>query len=233
VLCRSKTFHDQESQLPYQLPIVFITSVCTIIISIIINMASPASKARSGFGGSGGGDVESGDGGEQFVDAHIVDNGDGAAKTVKKPIIAAPFDCGDAVVIPETGRHPPPPSYYVNDPNVRVIPGAAATPPEPSLSGLAVASLGLGCVAAGIMLMSLLFGVGPWIDILSPLLAIIFGSVALCQIKKSRRQQLEGEVVRQWRGQWQAITGIVLGSIVLSLQIAFLVFVAIVYTSQS
>jgi hypothetical protein len=232
VLRRNIAFHDQESTRSFLLPIVFITSVlCAIIISII--MASPASKAGGGFGG-GGRDVESGNGGsEQFVDAHIVDYGDGAAPTVNKPIIAAPFDCGDAVVIHETERHPPPPSYYVNDPNVRVIPGATATPPEPSLSGLAVASLVLGCVGAGIMVMAL-FRVGLFIDFgLSPLLAIIFGSVALCRIKKSRRQQLEGEVVRQWRGQWQAITGIVLGSIVLSLQIAFLVFVAIVYSSQS
>jgi hypothetical protein len=192
-------------------------------------MASPASKTGSGFGG--GGDVELGGGGEQFVTAHVVHHGDGS-QTVKRQIIA-PFADGDAVVIHETERHPPPPSYYVNDPNVRVIPGATATPPEPSLSGLAVASLVLGCVGAGIMVMAL-FRVGLFIDFgLSPLLAIIFGSVALCRIKKSRRQQLEGEVVRQWRGQWQAITGIVLGSIVLSLQIAFLVFVAIVYSSQS
>jgi hypothetical protein len=192
-------------------------------------MASPASKAGSGFGGERG-DVESGNGGEQFVTAHVVHHGDGS-QTVNKQIIA-PFAGGDAVVIHETERHPPP-SYYVNDHNARIIPGAA-TPPEPSLSGLAVASLVLGCVAAGILLMALVSPSFFFIDIgLCPLLAIVFGSVALCRIKKSRRQQPEGAVVRQWRGQWQAITGIVLGSIVLSLQIAFLVFVVIIFSEQS
>jgi hypothetical protein len=198
--------------------------VCPIIIIII--MASPASKA----GGSAfGRDVELGGGGEQFVTAHIVHHRDGS-QTVHKQIITPFAGSGDddIVVIHETERHPPPPSYYVNDPHTRVIPGAA-TSTEPSVSSLAVASLVLGCIAVGFLLIGWL--VWPVIFLINlgviPVLAITFGSVAFYQINQSRRRQQAGEVVRQWRGQWQAITGMTLGSVVGAFQIFVLVVVVL------
>jgi hypothetical protein len=194
---------------------------------IIIIMASPASKAGgSGFGGKGG-DVElgGGGGGEQFVTAHIVHHRDGS-QTVNKQIIN-PFTGGvdNSIVIHETEQHPPVPSYYVN---AQVVPGAAAAPqPEPSISCNAVISLVLGCVAFGFLLIGSL--AWPLIFRINlgaiPALAMIFGTVALCQIRKSLRRQRAGEEqVRQWRGQWQAMTGIVLGSVALFLQIPFIVY---------
>jgi hypothetical protein len=189
-------------------------------------MASPASKAGGSGSGGEGGDVELGGGGEQFVTAHIVHDRDGS-QTVNKQIIA-PFAGGDAVVIHETERQPPlVPSYYVN---AQVVPGAAAAAapqPEPSISCNAVISLVLGCIAFGFWLIGLLGS--PLIFRINlgviPALAMIFGTVALCQIRKSLRRQRAGEEgVRQWRGQWQAMTGIVLGSVALFLQIPFIVY---------
>jgi hypothetical protein len=168
-----------------------------------------ASSAMS-FPSKEGGDS---DDGEQFVSAHIVHHRDGSQTVVTKqittPIAAAA--AGSNKVIHE----------IVAEQYPQVVEAAAPPSVLPITSGNATASLVLGCMAATLFVATYWYRLLLLANIF-PVLAIVFGSLALCQIKKSRRQQQEPQ--QQLLGRWQAITGIVLGSLVGVLHIAILVY---------
>jgi hypothetical protein len=163
-------------------------------------MALPAKEA---------GDCESG--GELFVSAQTVHHRDGSETVMKQ--IATPIAAtdGNNKVIHE----------IVAEQYPQVVEVAAPPSVLPMTSGNAIASLVLGCTAATLFVATYWYTTLLLANIF-PVLAIVFGSLALCQIQKSRRQQQEPQQPLQ--GRWQAITGIVLGSLVGALHIAIFVY---------
>lgn len=105
---------------------------------------------------------------------------------------------------PSQAQYPAPPQAY---PSMYGYPGPGPMAPAKKTNGLAVAALVLGIVGVPLF----------WLWEIPPILALIFGLVSYSQIRKSEGRQ---------GGEGMAITGIVLGALVIIFGVFFLLVFA-------